>query len=410
MNLSKQEKKYLGVIAVIVVGLFLMEYNRPQPINWSKTFSKSDKIPYGGELIYQLLPSLFDSGQFDYSRRTFYELREKGELSQYSAIIMINDELSFNDTEGAILAEWVKEGGTLFMAASALKNFGDSLHAEPQLPPYFSWTPTVTAGLDSGNVHHFANPGLYTEEGFIFRNGAAKHSFGNLDRDKHTVLAYDGDEMPTFIHTRLGNGEIYWHCNPLLFTNYNILLRNNHEYIAKSFSYLQLQQKILWDEYYKIGRVGSSTPLRVVLREPSLSWAWFVTLGSILAFVVFNVKRRQRVVPIVRSPENTTTEFAETIGRLYLQHRDHQGLAKKIQAHFKDYVRRKLYISLGNLTSDEEANRLAEKSGIDADWIKGLFKQFRVITGTRNPSDQMLVRLYNDVEQFYQATGIRKEG
>lgn len=410
MNLSKQEKKYLWIIGGIIAGLFYMEYSRPTPINWTPTFSKADKVPYGGELLYKVLPHLFEAQALTPNRVTFYERHRDGTLDDFSALIMINNELSFTEDEGEVLADWVKAGGTLFVASTAINNFGDSLFAAPKKSSLTPWAPRVTTGLDSSDRHQFANPILQKEGGFIFRNGSNEHYFSNLLKEKHTVLAYDSDKLANFIKIEMGQGAIYWHANPLLFTNYNLMLHDNYEYLARAFSYIDKDEIVLWDEYYKVGRVGADTKLRVILTRPSLAWAWFIALGSMFTFIIFNMKRKQRALPIIAPPENTTVEFAETIGRLYLQHKDHQGIVQKMQRHFKDHVKRNLYVSLDNMDSKEEIQRLADKSGLDYDWIFSLFKEFNTAADTANPSDQMLKRLYLKTEQFYKTTRIEKIG
>jgi hypothetical protein len=75
-------------------------------------------------------------------------------------------------------------------------------------------------------------------------------------------------------------------------------------------------------------------------------------LGAVLVFILFNAKRRQRVVPIIEPLKNTSVDFIRSIGNLYMQEGDfHDMMAKKSQ-YFLSKVRTELLIDTQVL--DEE--------------------------------------------------------
>jgi hypothetical protein len=43
----KKEWKYKGLLAAIFILLIVVEINKPKPVDWTPTFSRKDKIPYG---------------------------------------------------------------------------------------------------------------------------------------------------------------------------------------------------------------------------------------------------------------------------------------------------------------------------------------------------------------------------
>jgi len=68
--------------------------------------------------------------------------------------------------------------------------------------------------------------------------------------------------------------------------------------------------------------------------------------------VIFNAKRKQRIVPILSPPENKSAEFVKSIGNLYLQEGDfHDMMAKKAQ-YFLYRVRQNLLIDTRNMNED----------------------------------------------------------
>lgn len=71
-----------------------------------------------------------------------------------------------------------------------------------------------------------------------------------------------------------------------------------------------------------------------------------------MLFVIFNAKRKQRIVPVIEPLKNKSVEFVKSIGNLYLQEGDfHDMMAKKAQF-FLNKVRMDLLIDTQNLDGD----------------------------------------------------------
>ena len=54
--------------------------------------------------------------------------------------------------------------------------------------------------------------------------------------------------------------------------------------------------------------------------------------------MIFNAKRRQRVVPIINPLPNTTLDFTKTIGNLYYQEGNHQNIVDKKIIYFLEKI------------------------------------------------------------------------
>lgn len=65
------------------------------------------------------------------------------------------------------------------------------------------------------------------------------------------------------------------------------------------------------------------SPFRYFLSQPPLRWALYLSMASILLFMIFTARRKQRAIPVIREPENKSLEFVELIGTLYYQKKDH---------------------------------------------------------------------------------------
>ena len=85
--------------------------------------------------------------------------------------------------------------------------------------------------------------------------------------------------------------------------------------------------------------------------------------------MIFNAKRKQRIVPILQPLKNTSLEFVKSIGNLYLQEGDfHDMMAKKAQ-YFLHKVRLDLLIDTSKLDEDF-IKKLHLKTGAKLDTIQ----------------------------------------
>lgn len=182
-----------------------------------------------------------------------------------------------------------------------------------------------------------------------------------------------------------------------------MLYRNNNEYAARALSYLPVRDTI-WDEYYKIGKLQIRTPLRYVLSQEPLRWAYYLSVAGVLMFIFFQGKRRQRAIPLRAPKTNTSLEFVETVGRLYFQAGDHRKLASKKTAFFFEYLRTRFYLNTNNL-GEEFVLRVAEKSGVAAQEMRALFEQIQNLHNKHWLSEAELLALNRALENFYQKTG-----
>ena len=91
---------------------------------------------------------------------------------------------------------------------------------------------------------------------------------------------YDSKEKDAkdlnYIVVEYGKGKIFLHSLPEAFSNY-YMLKNNGQYAADVLSYIDAD-KIYWDEYLKTGRKVVTSPMRFVLNQKPLTWAYYVLM------------------------------------------------------------------------------------------------------------------------------------
>ena len=87
--------------------------------------------------------------------------------------------------------------------------------------------------------------------------------------------------------------------------------------------------------------------------------------------MIFNAKRRQRVIPIIKPLPNTTVDFTKTIGNLYYQEGNHQNLIDKKIIYFLERVRNEYLIDTAVL-DENFIKKLHAKTGKDIKDIEHL--------------------------------------
>src|SRR5690606_33173119 len=90
-------------------------------------------------------------------------------------------------------------------------------------------------------------------------------------------------------------------------------------YAYSTFNYFEAD-KIIWNEYHGLAmHAEPRTPLKYILRSPALRWAWMCLMLIVILYFFVQSKRKQRAMDPPPEIENSNIEFAETMGRLYLQ-------------------------------------------------------------------------------------------
>ncbi|MBT1698690.1 hypothetical protein KK083_17490 [Fulvivirgaceae bacterium PWU4] len=120
---------------------------------------------------------------------------------------------------------------------------------------------------------------------------------------------------------------------------------------------------------------------------------------SVILFMLFEAKRKQRIIPVIKPLANTSLEFVSTIGNLYYQNGDHRNLAEKKVSFLLEQIRSK-YLLKTNQLNDEFFTALASKSGNRKEDIEELFKTISFISTSTVISAGQLVDLNNKIERF----------
>jgi hypothetical protein len=388
----KDLKIYIFLVSALMVVYLVMQYNRPKTIDWTQTFNTNDKIPFGTYILFNRLHDIFPKANVQTYREPAYNvLSEHGDV--HGAYIIICDDANITEYDYNKLQKYAKAGNDVFIAAS---RFGPYINKMLKIQ--------TSADLFTRNDHDhpvkFLNKNIDTAEYYNIDKKIVDGYFTKLDTTKALALGENGDHRPNFIKYNIGKGSIYFNASPMLFTNYAILQPKGANYAAIALANLKPAGNVIWDEYYTRGRSGEESMMRVFLRNPMLKSAFYIALFSLLVFVLYEMKRRQRIIPIIEPLTNTAVDFAKVVGQVYYEQRDNHNIAQKKMVYFLEFVRTQYYLKTNQL-NDDFTQTLAQKSGIELPLVQKLIWQFIGIRNGQQVSDKELIELNRNIEQFY---------
>jgi hypothetical protein len=249
-----------------------------------------------------------------------------------------------------------------------------------------------------------ANPHLGDSAAYPMKKSTVDGYFRKLDTARAEVLGRNSRGRVNYVRYRMGSGQLLLHAAPLAFTNYFILQDSNSVYVEKAFSYLpRPSEAVYWDEYYKIGRGGASTPLRVILSKPALRAAYFIALAGILLYVFFQTKRRQRIIPVIDMPRNASMDFVETVSRVYFNQGNHLHIAQKKLSYLLDHIRSRFGLQTQMLDGHFE-ERLTHKSGYPPDKVRVLVSVINQVRQANQMTAAELMQFSRLIDDFHKQT------
>ncbi len=389
----KKDLKYISFLVIGALLYILVELFSPKPLDWRITFSHQDKNPFGSFLIDQRLEDLFPSDEIVNTNLTLYELRD----SLPENILIFANYFSPADEDTEALLDLVNEGANAFIASEYYYGtFADTLNLICE-DYFFDNNLIQNLSRDDTARLKFINPGMITE-GYPYRRNNTHNYFSSFDTVRTEVLAVNDLEKPVLIRTEWGKGYLYLCSTPLAFTNNYLLYEENHEFVSKAFSYLP-SNEITWTEYYQLGRMEARTPLRFILSSEPLKWAYYIALLSLLLFILFEAKRKQRIIPVITPLTNTTLDFVGTISNLYFYKKDHRAIAEKRINFFIDRLRTRHMLQY---TEGDEGwlEKVARKTGHNREEIESLFSLINRIKKLPAISEEELRELNTKIDEI----------
>ncbi|MGN7987077.1 DUF4350 domain-containing protein [Pedobacter sp. 22226] len=384
-------KIYLIIGSILILLYLVAQYNKPTPTNWSPTYAVKDKIPYGTYILYHRIKDILPKANIQQSKAAIYNTLKAKNFNK-TAYLIIAQKAEISKTDFNQLVKYMQAGNDAFIASYDLGKIEKNLKLQ-----------AVSAMSAEGSTLNFTNPNLKTDANYGFDRGIGSQYYSNIDTSKATVLGVNGNGKPNFIRYNYGKGNLYLIAEPGFYTNFNLLDKYGAEYAAKTLSYLQGNTRVIFDDYFAGQENTTTDMLRVFFKHPELKFAYYLSIFSLIIFVLYDIKRRQRIIPIADPLTNTSLAFVNVVGSVYYHERNNLDIALKKINYFMEYLRSRYYLKTNEI-DNRFAQLLMEKTGINEALAKTLTRYFIETPKMGNLNDTQLINLNESIEQFYKIT------
>jgi hypothetical protein len=385
----KDFKIYLSTACALMLVYLIAQYNKPTPVNWSQTYYYNDKIPFGTYIVYHRLPDLFPGTHLIKTNGSIYRTFHDS-ISAPGNYLVVARSVNINKDDFTEMVKYIKAGNAVFISSLAFKGFlADTLKL------------TTDYEYKGGNAKlNFTNSQLKQPDDYVFENSISNRYFSGFDTAKATVISKNNFGNSNLLSFKFGKGSLFICATPGVFTNYSLLSKQGADYAAKAMSYLPVTRNVYWDEFQNGDVPEDESPMRVFFSHPSLQWAYYISLVGIIIFVLFEMKRRQRIIPVIEPLSNSTLDFVNVVGQVYYEKRDNANIAHKKILYLLEHLRDEYQVKTNKLDA-EFIEKLETKLGLNAPFANELVNFMQYIAVQNYISDHDLINLNKLIEQFY---------
>ncbi|NQX86946.1 MAG: DUF4350 domain-containing protein [Flavobacteriaceae bacterium] len=398
----------LAIISIIILVIVLIQYSnfgKTKIIDWEESYDEKSTQPYGTYVLYKELSNLFETQKIRtvyYDPTTYLTANSEdgnGEHIAKGIYLLIGNSNYLDSYDIKTILRFTNEGNTLFISDYHLhQKLADTLGLETQ---YYA------NGTDSISTYTLKNKFLFKEEIQLDKNEGDIVFKTDTALKQYEILGYakQNDTLkPNVIRIDHGLGQIILHLEPKVFTNYHLLKEKRYKYAEAVLSYLP-NDNVYFDSYDKIynttyGNTKQESNLKWFLQQNAFKWAWYLSLFFAFIFILFNAKRRQRIIKIIKPIENTTVGFVKTISNLYFETQDHKNIITKKITYFLEKLRTDYNIDTSVL-DDEFIEKLTAKSGQNKDVVAKVIKHINWLNSKTDFFEENLVHLNRYIEAFY---------
>ncbi|MEN9640452.1 MAG: hypothetical protein RLZZ262_2321 [Bacteroidota bacterium] len=426
--------KYIafGFIALVVIVL-VVALAWPSSVNWKESYTKDKLQPYDTYIFHELIKESGLTKEMVEVMDSLHLTLSKSDQG-FGSYIFIGNSFNGNADDINALLKYVEEGHPAFIIADNPGNLlyevcdleeSDEWHETSdgsyQLAEQYWWnsaadTMVVAYHKDVNNVEYTYNLRYYYDyevERFDWTYfNRTLRAEGN--KEVRVVGGFDGDYV-NGIEVPYGRGKFYFHSTPIAFTNYHLKEKNGMKYCRAFMSYMQAG-KIYWDienqrmdftsQHDESGTESEARkgPLEYILSQPALSKAWYLALILLLLYLIFAGRRRQRAIPTIKAPSNTSIEFTEVVSQLFLKQKDHRKLVDMKMEMWRSHARERYKIRWQEKHVHLEVSVLeiwSMRSGVPLDILTRIIETYNGLDKFNEVQTEEMLQLHSLMETYY---------
>lgn len=410
---------------VIVLGICLwfleiapaqaLKKNRTQNFdNWEKHYGFKALEPNGLGMFNELAES--------YSSKETTIPTNWSETKGYRSnanYLFVGDHFGLPDELLDSLLTAVADGSDLLIASDYLSsNFYERFFYESA----YIWNYSDTVSIQMKGVQNrFA--AIY-ENDTLHADWYTFDTTGIVDTTFTSLASIDG--APFAFVTPYGKGKILFHSVPRLFTNVQLKQKQGFEHAKVMLEELTPNRPTVWLSFARRGTYsrnptssntqsneqrdgGDNSFLSYIFQFSALRLAFVLALLGMLLFVIFRTKRRELVLPGHSGNRFTTSDYLQTISRIYQSKYTDSSLFEQIKVNVITSMKRYFHVDLSD-TENRTVNveRLIERIGMDKQLLNMYFQEL-LTTHSDSVTKGLVQRIYNQTREIYLNTGILRK-
>ena len=384
----------IGLLTVLF--LYTFERKDVSSADWSVDYRLESKEPYGAWMFNEILKIAYGEDQVvplkeDYFNKINSTAKRKGYLHMSSYI-------EFSRSQVDSLTSFVEAGNDAMLMTEDWSYTLDTLLSYITIDNEYEGGSTCLSIMNQSEDYVLNSYYLHFDS-----NQVAFYSSVNIDVDSilydwHIVSSINR-EYPVTVNLSVGEGNLFLHTVPDIFTNMALEQEDMSRYALKLLPLLDIDTLYTDNGLFdNPNNEDAKSPLQFVMSQPPLKWAYYVMSGGLLLFVISRGTRKQRVIPTLEQNENTSIEYVNTLGELYRSQNQHYKLAKHLKLIFNQWVKKKYFLQTGE---PNYTQRLSQKSRMPEEEIQRLINRLNASENNKRFDDTQLTNLYKDLEQFY---------
>lgn len=375
--------------------LVLLLERRDVPVikNWEKKFRYELTDPYDTAALKEALEHSY--GVENISAYTAIDSLQNFTNSLY---INIGYQMYLPENKSNELIEFIEKGNSALLISDYVESYDTLLNDDEYYMRHVTDSLNQVTFIDTDSLicnfkYYYKDTKKATEStNFLFTS--------ELEQDSNYLSLAMIDTMIVFQKKDIGEGTLYRYASPYHFSNIASLqddfrLFYNHIFQRFNVEHIIIDRPSLAD---RIEGEADNSLIKYILNQPSLKWAYYLTILLALLYIIFRGKRKQKIIPLQKKNENTSLEYVDTLSQLFLAQKQNVKLIDHMENQFYHKVQKRYFIDKNNSNFIELLHR---KSKIDKKDIQKITATFKQASDGYAFSDNQLHRLFDNLNQLY---------
>lgn len=414
----KSSRLFVVVIIALMAVILLFEMNAPTRFRWDDTSqSHKSKQPFGCYVMDSVLSASLPQGYEVLGNGIKKYIGKKYKGGKHT-FLFINNLDEFINSFDIDFLKLIEDGNNVVLTIEDKYYYDDAQSVQEELDfqtinnSYISHFNKETLSDHSRyDTIQWHTDGRFAAATYLINTAfcdnevklsSAYTIIASLKKAKEPHYYHEEDRMATIAGSRyFGKGKVIIVSLSMIFSNYGILNDTIRPFVLRLLSDCGSKPIVRYDPTYISRDVDTvdndrdqESPLRYLLANRPLRWAFYLALATLVAFVVFSARRRQRVIPVIRPPVNHMMEFVKRIGGIYYNRHDNVDLLIKKYVTFSNDLRAKAMIDIDNFDNlDDELMSLSNRTGIPFNELHQQIRDVMIATNEDSISDDKLKRL-----------------